>query len=375
VPDLQTIGVSESLSILTFSRYPLDLPDQEQRGASIDMQADAQAGLTPQPTGNDGLPDEEQTVTGTPADEFEESVLTELEKIRTPKGNWLLTLLILAVSLALFLGLGMRDNPIAFTAMLVGVLFFHEMGHYVGMRIFGYRNVRMFFIPFFGAAVSGQRISAKSHQEAIVTLLGPLPGLCLAAVLFGVAFVPGIERNYRVSLVWAAFMFGLINGFNLLPIFPLDGGRLLNQILFSRNRYLESLFLVLAALALMSYGVFQYNKIFLFLGLWLLVSVLPTFKMNAIVQCIIGQYDGQMPPLNEPIPMPIFRLIVGQVKSRFPNAKTAKGVAGLAFRVWEKMHVQPPGAVATILLLLGYLLGLLLSILWLIPFFIHSAKH
>ncbi len=49
-------------------------------------------------------------------------------------------------------------------------------------------------------------------------------------------------------------LLGLINGFNLLPVFPLDGGRLLNQILFSRNRYLEGVFQFLAAVALVAYG-------------------------------------------------------------------------------------------------------------------------
>ena len=154
----------------------------------------------------------------------------------------------------LFVGLGMRDQPIVFTVMLVGVLFFHELGHYVGMRIFGYRNVRMFFIPLFGAAVSGQKTSAKSYQEAIVTLLGPLPGLCLAVVLFGMAFIPGFPREYRLILVQASLLMAFLNGFNLLPIFPLDGGRLLNQILFSRNRYLEGVFQVLASLALIAFG-------------------------------------------------------------------------------------------------------------------------
>ena len=204
-------------------------------------------------------PGEEGAVADTPVDPFEASVLNELEKIRNPKGNWVQALLILAVSLLLFVGLGHAETTRSPSpAMLVGVLLFHEMGHYVGMRIFGYRNVRMFFIPFFGAAVSGQKTDVKSYQEAIVTLLGPLPGLCLAVVLFGVvAFVPGIGDEVRRNLLWASILLGLINGFNLLPVFPLDGGRLLNQILFSRNRYLEGVFQFLAALAFIAYGVAQ----------------------------------------------------------------------------------------------------------------------
>ena len=214
----------------------------------------------------------------------EELILAHLEKIRNPRGSWLQTLAILVISLLLFLGLGMRNNPIAFTVMLIGVLFFHELGHYLGMRIFGYRNVRMFFIPLFGAAVSGQKTEAKSYQEAIVTLLGPLPGLCLGVVLIGATIVPGIGQTYRQYLVQLATLLVLLNGFNLLPIFPFDGGRLLNQILFSRNRFLESFFLILAIIGLVVLCVLMNAKIFLILGFMLLVSIAPTFKTNTIAK-------------------------------------------------------------------------------------------
>jgi Zn-dependent protease len=321
---------------------------------NIEMQEQSQENLTPLPTGDGTMPVEESNLADAPLDSFEESVLAELDKIRNPKGGWVRTLLILAVSLLLFVALGTRNNPITFTAMLVGVLFFHEMGHYVGMRIFGYRNVRMFFIPFFGAAVSGQKTDVKSYQEAIVTLLGPLPGLCLAAVLIGVTLVPGIDNEVRRNLLWASTLLGLINGFNLLPVFPLDGGRFLNQTLFSRNHYLEGIFQFLAALAFIAYGAAREEYLFLFLGGAFLVNVGPKFKTNLIAHHLGGRLGDELPRMSEPIPPPIFRAIVAQVKSLLPRVKTAKGMAGVVFNVWERMHARPPAAVATVSLLLVY---------------------
>jgi Zn-dependent protease len=320
-----------------------------------EMQDESQENLTSAPTGHGAMPVGENDVAEAPLDSFEESVLAELDRIRNPKGGWVRTLLILAVSLVLFVGLGMRNNPITFTVMLVGVLFFHEMGHYVGMRIFGYRNVRMFFIPFFGAAVSGQRTDVKSYQEAIVTLLGPLPGLCLAVVLFGVALVPGIGSEVRRNLLWASILLGLINGFNLLPVFPLDGGRFLNQILFSRNRFLEGIFQLLAALAFIAYGAVREQYLFLVLGGTFLANVGPKFKTNEIAQNLGGRLGDELPPMSEPIPPLILRAIVAQVRSLLPRVKTAKGVAGAVFNVWERMHARPPAALATVTLLLVYL--------------------
>lgn len=339
------------------------------------MQEQDQDGLTPLPEGDNVLPGEAAVVLDAPLDPFEEKVLGELEKIRNPKGNWVQTVVILAVSLMLFIGLGMRNHPVAFTATLVGVLFFHELGHYVGMRIFGYRNVRMFFIPLFGAAVSGQKTSAKSYQEAIVTLLGPLPGLCLAVVLLGVAIVPGIGREHRLVLVQSSLLLGFINGFNLMPIFPLDGGRLLNQILFSRNRYLEGVFQLLAALALIAFGVTGGGMFLFFLGVMLLGGLNPAFQTNTIAGHIRELLGDQMPPMSEPIPLPIFRAILAAVKSRLPRATTAKGVAGFVFRIWEKMHVQPPGAAATVGLLTVYLLAGALTVPWILPLFFHVPKR
>jgi Zn-dependent protease len=294
---------------------------------------------------------------------FDASVLAELEKIRNPKGTWMQTIVILVVSLALFVSLGKGNNPIAFTAMLIAVLFVHETGHYLGMRVFGYRNVRMFFIPMFGAAVSGQKTSGKGYQEAIVTLLGPLPGLCIAAGLLVPAFIPALDPKLRQQFARAAFLFAIINGFNLLPILPLDGGRLANEILFSRNRYLEMIFQIVAAAVLSLLGVVGAGWFFLFLGIWLLLSVGVTFKISSIAQRVGRQFIGQLPPMDGRLPMALFGQIVGDVKAAFPGNKTPKGVAAIAFRVWEKMQVRRPGAGATVAISMTYLAGCLFAFL------------
>jgi Zn-dependent protease len=303
-----------------------------------------------------------------PSVPMEDAVLYELESIRNPKRNWTQAIILLVISVVAFTGMHMGRQPLIFTAMLVGVLFLHELGHYLGMVMFGYRNVRMFFIPFFGAAVSGHKTSAKGYQEAIVTLLGPLPGLCLAPILFGVAFLPNVDWQQRQLLVQAAALMGFLNGFNLLPIYPLDGGRLLNQLLFAHNRYLEGVFQVLAAAALIGLGAMHGGFFYFFLGGWLLIGVNPSFQVNTIAPHIAGLLGEHLPDINEEIPLPIFRAILLAVQARLPGAKTAKSMAVFVFRVWEKMHIQPPGTVATAALLMAYLLGVGLSLPWVAPF-------
>lgn len=309
-------------------------------------------------------------------DPFDRSVLVELDKLRNPKSSWAQTLIILAISIALFAGLGMRDNPIAFTLMLIVVLFVHEMGHYVGMRLFGYRNVRIFFIPLFGAATSGQRTTAKGYQEAIVTLLGPVPGLCLAiALLITALVIHRLRWPFENYLFSAAALFGLINAFNLLPIFPMDGGRLLNQLLFSRNRYLEGVFLVVASVGMIGLGVLMKMTMFWIIGIWMLLTVGATFRTNSVADRARRKFGGSLPEISEEIPVPIFRAVVADARAAFPNVKTPNGVAAIVFRVWERMHVQLPSAWATVSLLAAYVVGWLLTAPWVLLFVLSRIKH
>ena len=130
-------------------------------------------------------------------------------------------------------------------AWIVGVLALHETGHYLGMRWFGYRDMRMFFVPALGAAVSGHKPGVPAWQEAIVLLLGPLPGLLLGCGIYFVDLVEAVPL-LRTGAAWLV----MLNFLNLLPFEPLDGGKLCNRHLFSRVRWLEAVAVVLGAIGL-----------------------------------------------------------------------------------------------------------------------------
>ncbi|HLL05345.1 MAG TPA: site-2 protease family protein [Myxococcaceae bacterium] len=154
---------------------------------------------------------------------------------------------LLLVTMALFaLSMMQGENTWRDIALLVGVVLFHELGHWVGMRLFGFQDVKMFFIPFLGAAVSGRNTGAVAWKEALVLLMGPMPGLVLGFVLLmKTAFAPS-QLLSSVGLLLVS-----LNAFNLLPLTPLDGGKLFQLLIFSRNRYLEILFTAFAGLALL----------------------------------------------------------------------------------------------------------------------------
>jgi hypothetical protein len=153
--------------------------------------------------------------------------------------------LFLFVTLLLFVFSVGATRTLSGILILVAVLVVHELGHYLGMRVFGYRDVRMFFVPFLGAAVSGRRGSVAAWKDAIVLLLGPVPG-----VLAGCGVMIAGARWPHPYLIELGETLLLVNAFNLLPFGGLDGGKLLLRVLFSRNRYLEIAFTALGSLAL-----------------------------------------------------------------------------------------------------------------------------
>jgi hypothetical protein len=114
-------------------------------------------------------------------------VLSELDRIQNKRAGWLGSIVLLVVSLLLFAGAAHADSSWTGVLILVPVLAIHELGHYVAMRGFGYRNLRMFFIPLFGATVSGQHYDIAGWKKALLALAGPLPRI-LIGVPIGVAW-------------------------------------------------------------------------------------------------------------------------------------------------------------------------------------------
>jgi Zn-dependent protease len=103
----------------------------------------------------------------------------------------------------------------------VALLFAHEMGHYLAAR---QRNLDVglpMFIPFVGAWIQLKETPHDVETEAYVGLAGPVVGTVASLLCYLVASHSG--SRLLLAVAYAGFF---INLFNLLPISPLDGGRI-----------------------------------------------------------------------------------------------------------------------------------------------------
>ena len=132
----------------------------------------------------------------------------------------------------------------AFGVGLVALLFVHEMGHAIVMKAKGIPIRGMIFIPMLGAAVMMSRMPHSARDDAEVGIAGPIAGGLGAAVCLLLALA-----NPDHPGVWAALAYFnfLINLLNLVPLYPMDGGRVVRAI--SRPMWFIGLVVMVAVYA------------------------------------------------------------------------------------------------------------------------------
>ncbi|MFH1922501.1 MAG: site-2 protease family protein [Planctomycetota bacterium] len=297
-----------------------------------------------------------------------EAVLAEIGRQEKKSPGWVNALLILGVSVALFVALGAARWSWEFLLLLLPILFLHELGHYVAMRLFRYRNVRMFFIPLFGAAVSGQHYNVAGWKKTIVSLMGPLPGLLLAAV----AGVAGLIVDVPL-LIDAAVLALILNGLNLLPILPLDGGWVMHSVIFSRHYVLDAGFRVLAVAALILGAALIGDYILLVFGILMLMGLPTAFRLSRVVETLKSRGVPAASADAQSIPPETAGLIVEEVRRSFPASLSDKNLATITVQAFEAINARPPGCLAS-LFLAGVHLGAFLFALVFAAVFV-VAQH
>lgn len=121
----------------------------------------------------------------------------------------------------------------------------HELGHSLTAMRYGV-HVRQILLTPIGGVAQFDQIPRLPSQELLITVAGPMVNFVIAGVLWlGVGLPAGWEGDSasetvvdmaRILLVWNLRM-GL---FNLIPAFPMDGGRILRALLAMRFNYLKA---------------------------------------------------------------------------------------------------------------------------------------
>ena len=239
------------------------------------------------------------------------------------------------------------------------VLTLHELGHYLAMRAFGYRDVKMFFIPLLGAAVSGRKTSVEAWKEGIVLLAGPLPGIALGGIL-AVTLTPTTSPWVRDL----ALMLLTINGFNLLPLSMLDGGKVLQITIFARHALLELAFLLVAAVITVAWA-FTHDAMVLGYFAIATLTQLPTRHRQLQTARRLRAEGIELPPTETELEGdPARRLYAAALATVSAQHQARHGTVAVAMRsVFELTRREIPGALPSLALIAGWVGALGLAVL------------
>ncbi len=142
----------------------------------------------------------------------------EQEKTQSTTRTSLISIVIAVALYSLFFGLPMA-------AGFVGLILIHEMGHVIVLKWMGYRATSPVFIPFVGALIGMQDAPKNAQSEALVAYGGPLFGTLGAYAVYLAALY--YQSSFLMTLALTGF---IINLFNMVPLSPLDGGRIATAI-------------------------------------------------------------------------------------------------------------------------------------------------
>lgn len=159
------------------------------------------------------------------------------------------------------------------------IVFLHEIGHAAAAQYFSWKINRIKILPFGGVCEVDEHGNRPIKEEFIVIIAGPSQHLLLAGIIFllkvSAVISPGDAQLF--------FQFNLmVLLFNLLPIWPLDGGKLVQLFLASRKPYMDaykqSLFISILVLIMFHFFFLFYSPlnmqiwlvlIYLYMSLWM----------------------------------------------------------------------------------------------------------
>lgn len=155
-----------------------------------------------------------------------------------------------------------------FALLIMVMLFVHESGHVWAMKRCGVKTKGFYFIPFFGGAAVAESAFPSRAAEVHIAIMGPIFGLAFSA-LIGVLYYFTGNPIFAAGASWGA----LINLFNLLPINPLDGGRIWKSVAFSVHSGLGLAFLLFGML------LGALGSVFLGLSLLAFMAIIGGFEL------------------------------------------------------------------------------------------------
>lgn len=233
----------------------------------------------------------------------------------------------------------------AFLLALFGSVLLHEFGHALTARRYGIQTRDITLLPIGGVARL-ERMPDKPMQELWVALAGPAVNVVIALVLAAVMLVTGtMEPITTLNVTDGSFLGRLLMVnislflFNLIPAFPMDGGRVLRALLASRIEYTRATQIAATigqgiAFLLGFIGLFS-NPFLIFIALFVWIGAAQEASMVQVKSALSG--------------IPVSRAMLTNFEALAPTDPLARPVQMILAGTQQDFPVVADGAVVGIL--------------------------
>ncbi|MBC2593662.1 hypothetical protein H5P28_05240 [Ruficoccus amylovorans] len=255
----------------------------------------------------------------------------------------------------LFAVVGLIPFSLDYFCLLAVAVIVHDLGHLLAMKRSGCADSGLFVLRFFNRWVNDMP-SAKDPAVCLrLALAGPLVGTL--GIYLAMCLAPWIGYAGALWFVWASCLFNL---YNVLPVKPLDGGRVLQYTLVGRHPLLDlsGKYLVVAALLYASvasgYWFIALIGFFLFLSS---VFTQPVVNISHRLRGEPGFGEGELTAEK----VARIRKEIRTLSPALEKGRNAGDQAGTIIKVWEgaKQRYAPAGLSAAALAIYLLLIGLL----------------
>jgi Zn-dependent protease/predicted transcriptional regulator len=202
--------------------------------------------------------------------------------------SWFAIAVLIAFSLAAHfhaVNSSWSDATVWSAALITAVLFFaaliaHELSHAMVAKLRGL-PVHQITLFMLGGAAQIEKEPTDAGTEFWMAIVGPLTSFAIGFGLLAIAFVFGWNQGTTpvvpglAILVWLGYINLMLGAFNLIPGFPLDGGRVLHAVVWAITKNANRSMLIAVrvgqaiAVLFIAYGIFEFFEGLVVSGIWL----------------------------------------------------------------------------------------------------------